>query len=36
MGKRIYDANEWPDFKTALVERMKIMQTPIILNTINN
>jgi glutaredoxin 2 len=31
MGKRIYEAEDWQDFRTALVERFKLMNSEIIL-----
>ncbi|MFH1049851.1 MAG: DUF3857 and transglutaminase domain-containing protein [bacterium] len=32
LGKRLYDADDWNDFKSALVERNKLMNSVIILN----
>ncbi|MFC2129820.1 DUF3857 domain-containing transglutaminase family protein [Bacteroidota bacterium] len=31
MGKRLYEPNDWTDFRTALVERLKLMDSEIIL-----
>jgi hypothetical protein len=31
MEKRVYDAGDWPDFRSALVERGKFTRTPLIL-----
>ncbi|MDP4265867.1 MAG: DUF3857 and transglutaminase domain-containing protein [Bacteroidota bacterium] len=30
MEKRVYEANEWPDFRNALAERIKMTQLPVI------
>ena len=32
MGKRLYEPDDWSDFKTALVERLKLMDSEIILH----
>jgi len=31
MEKRIYEASDWPEFRRALLERKKLMETPIII-----
>jgi hypothetical protein len=31
MEKRVYDAQDWPDFRAALQERMRLMETPVII-----
>ena len=31
MEKRVYDAQDWPDFRTALKERLRLMETPVII-----